>query len=289
MISDNGLDAQKQTMGLVPHKRPPSPDVTDAMRGLIQSVEPAVVFSSLARSCIPAFSDACTVELSEGVEALFQVTFPVADEGALFVRSDSVTAGGRAFPFSSETVSTSFQAESTRGHPSFAGVVSHSWIEHEPTDDDVTIARLLVDHSVAMVRQERLVESLQQAENRATKLALELITCGVVGQAIGILMTKHKTPRNEAFSFTRRVIRAITNSTKLHLMSYAQGNLSDPPDRGPSIGLEGEGFEASPLVSSPQRAAPSSLRAVTWYNDLYQLRPAAITRIRQREPRGVVT
>jgi AmiR/NasT family two-component response regulator len=78
----------------------------------------------------------------------------------------------------------------------------------------VTIARLLVDHSVAMVRQERLVESLQQAENRATKLALELITCGVVGQAIGILMTKHKTPRNEALFLLHE--ESHTSNHKLH-------------------------------------------------------------------------
>lgn len=43
-----------------------------------------------------------------------------------------------------DTVSTSFQAASTLVYLSFAGVVLHSWIEREPSEDAI-FARLLVD------------------------------------------------------------------------------------------------------------------------------------------------
>jgi hypothetical protein len=49
-------------------------DIEDAVDSIVRSDEPAVVLSSLARASYPAFSDACAVELSEGADALLQVS-----------------------------------------------------------------------------------------------------------------------------------------------------------------------------------------------------------------------
>jgi ANTAR domain len=183
-------------------------DVQQAMRGLAASADPAVVFSSLARSCIPSFSDSCSVELSEGVEPLFRAAFPMAEEASVTAKPESVTASAAAPRNHGNAVSTSFQDASALGFPSYAGVVLHSWDSREPTAEDAIIARLLVDHAVALVHSERLAQCKAQAEERAAKLALELITSRVEGEAIGILITKHKAGREEALRLLRRASRA---------------------------------------------------------------------------------
>jgi hypothetical protein len=167
------------------------------MRGIVRSDEPAVVLSSLARVSNPAFSDACAVELSAGTEALFQVSFPMPDEAAP-PRPCAPTAASR-------TVTTAFAAGSGHGYPAFAGVVVHSWIGRDPTEEDAIIARLLVDRALAIVQHERLAQSAARADDRAAKLAIELITSRVEGEAIGILMAKHQATEEEAVGLLRQV------------------------------------------------------------------------------------
>jgi ANTAR domain len=170
-------------------------DIEDAVRLIVHSDEPAVVLSSLARSANPSFSDACAVELSEGTDAVFRVSFPIPDE----------TASTGALPAAVKTVTTAFQAGSSHGYPAFAGVVVYSWVEHDPTDDDAIIARLLVDLALATVQNERTVQSAARAEDRAAKLAIDLITSRVEGEAIGILMTKRQVTEEEAVGLLRRM------------------------------------------------------------------------------------
>jgi hypothetical protein len=178
------------------------------MRGIVPSAEPTVVLSSLARSSNPSFSDACGVELSVGTDALFQVTFPLPDEAAFPVGSESVLAGANPRALVGKTVTTPFQGPSGHGHASFAGVVVHSWIDRDPAEDDTIIARLLVDRALAILEQERLAQSALRAEDRAAKLAIDLITSRVEGEAIGILMAKHGAAREEAVRMLRRVSHA---------------------------------------------------------------------------------
>jgi ANTAR domain len=203
-------------------------DLDEAMRGLVASTEPAVVLSSLAKSCNPAFSDCCTVELSEGVEPLFQVTFPMAGEPAF-------PAGPGTPPVIAATLSTRFQAAAAMGHPSFAGVVVHSWAGREPTEDDAIIARLLVDRALALVHQERLAQWAARADDRAAKLALEVITSRAEGEAIGILTTKHSLARAEAL----RMLRRVSHTSQRDLYDVAadvirRGDLAWPPAHRPA-------------------------------------------------------
>jgi len=159
--------------------------IEDVLRGLVRSAEPAVVLSSLARHSQQAFSDACAIELSEGTDALFHVSFP---------------ATGRA----GKTVTTAFELASGHGYASFAGVAVHTWTSRDPTADDAIIARLLVAHALGVVQQERLAWAAARAEERAAKLAVELITSRSEGEAIGLLMARHGATRAEAVSMLRR-------------------------------------------------------------------------------------
>jgi hypothetical protein len=143
-------------------------DIEGVLGDLLASDEPAVVLSSLARASNPAFSDSCAVELSEGTDALFQVSFPLPD--------DPVIPAARNAGKQRKSVTTAFQAPSGHGFASFAGVVIHSWSGHQPTDDDAIIARLLVDQALAILQRERMVQALARADDRAAKLAIELIT-----------------------------------------------------------------------------------------------------------------
>ncbi len=173
-------------------------DIEDAMAGIVRSDEPAVVLSSLARCSSPSFSDACSLQLSVGVDDLFQICFPLHEQ-------ESYAAGAES---AGEAITTSFGAASGSGYPAFAGVVVHSWAERRPAEDDRIIARLLVDRAVAIVREQRLVQSAALAEERAAKLALELITSRTEAEAIGILMATHQATRTEAARLLRQMTRA---------------------------------------------------------------------------------
>ena len=77
---------------------PPSgvPNVRLAVRELRRSVEPDVVLSSMARACVPAFSDGCLVQLSVGVEPLFEVSYPLSDDDVALDGDDAGPAAGLA-------------------------------------------------------------------------------------------------------------------------------------------------------------------------------------------------
>ena len=183
------------------------------LRDVVDSAEPAVVLSSLARCCSTCFCDMCAIELSEGTEDLFRIRFPMADD-------DSSASGHGASPRDAALASapglmvaaTEFRAPSGHGYPAFAGVVTYVWYEHEPTESDAMVARLLVDRALAIVGQQRLAESATQAEARAAKLAIELITSRAEGEATGILMAKHRVTSHEALQLLRQLSRTSRHS-----------------------------------------------------------------------------
>jgi hypothetical protein len=115
-----------------------------------------------------------------------------------------VPAAPGVVPLAGKTVTTAFNAASGHGYASFAGVAVHTWIGREPTADDAIIARLLVDYALGIVQQERLIRSVASAEDRAAKLAVELITSRAEGEATGLLMARHRVTREEAVSMLRR-------------------------------------------------------------------------------------
>jgi hypothetical protein len=175
-------------------------EIVGALRHIAASEEPAVVLSSLARSSNPSFSDACLIELSEGTETLFRVCFPMPDEAELLAGAGPAQAAAGAPPGDMRSIITTFEAPSSHGYPSFAGMVVHFWAERDPTEDDAVIARLLVDRALAIVQNERLAQAAARADSRAAKLAIDLITSRIEGEATGILMAKHHVTPAQAAS-----------------------------------------------------------------------------------------
>jgi hypothetical protein len=217
-------------------------DIEDVIRGIVRSAEPAVVLSSLARHSQLAFSDACAIELSEGTDALFQVSFPIPDEAVLPETARPVPAASGVPPLAGKTVTTAFRSASGHGYASFAGVAVHTWTGREPTVDDAVVARLLVDYALGIVQQERLIRAAACAEDRAAKLAVELITSRTEGEATGLLMARHRITREEAVSMLRRSSGTI--GRPLHevaadvvrtrdLPTAPRGTAGDPARPGP--------------------------------------------------------
>jgi len=69
------------------------------------------------------------------------------------------------------------------------------------------MARLLVDRALAIVRCERLAQAEIRAGNRAARLAIDLITSRLEGEATGILMARHQVTREEAVRLLRQASR----------------------------------------------------------------------------------
>jgi hypothetical protein len=168
------------------------PQLHLAMRELRRSVEPDVVLSSLARACVPSFSDGCVVELSVGVEPLFEMCYPASDEDTAH---DAVSCGdddARAAQSGRQVVTTPFAMSSAFGRPACAGLVVHTWRGRVPTASDGIIAGLLVDEALSVLRYERLAEAAAAADRRSAELAIATITAKTIGEATGIVMaTRH--------------------------------------------------------------------------------------------------
>jgi hypothetical protein len=125
-------------------------DVELRMRRLVGSVEPAIVFSSLIRLCVPLLSDACTVDIVEGGRIRYRIHFPV-DAAAM------VATGTYA-----HQLETAFQGQ-LHGWPSFAGVMTSRWLTRRPTAHDEARAARIVAHAVRRIRRERLEDSTRSA------------------------------------------------------------------------------------------------------------------------------
>lgn len=173
---------------------PAVPELALALRGLRRSAEPAVVLSSLARSCVPSFSDSCVIELSEGLDPVFHVSYPLPGDDSTSQGNLSLDKEPPAQEAARKVVTTSFEMQSAFGRPSFAGHVIHSWKLRIPAASDAIIARLLVDEALTVVRYQRLAEVAAEAETRSAQLALEAMTGKTIGEATGIIMaTRHLT------------------------------------------------------------------------------------------------
>ncbi len=72
-------------------------DIAATMRLLVDSAEPAVVFSSLAHLCVPAFSDACTIDIVEQGEIAYRIAYYRSDLAPPTPRATS-SRTGRCLP-----------------------------------------------------------------------------------------------------------------------------------------------------------------------------------------------
>lgn len=124
-------------------------DIATELRDLVRSVEPAVVFSSLAHLCVPAFSDVCTIDIVEQGELAYRIAY---------YRSGLDPADTWTGTVSNWSVSTPFagaHAGDTHADGGYAGVMTNRWWSRPPSSTDRARAVILARHAVATVSEER--------------------------------------------------------------------------------------------------------------------------------------
>ena len=182
--------------------------VVSAMRHLVVSAQPAVVFTSLAELCVPAFSDDCRIIIEEEGHVGYRIIRPVPDPGSQLaaLSQEYVTrAGGSRQLVSEHTVRTPILAMQLSGER-YRGVVVHHWrTGHHPTRTEVSRAQRILDRAVAAVHQERLTSRLGQ-QRCTTENLQQALGAGAnpeIDAAIGILMTCHRVTYAQAFDLLR--------------------------------------------------------------------------------------
>lgn len=125
-------------------------DIGSQLRELVRSVEPSIVFSSLAYLCVPNFSDVCTVGIVEENKAAYQISYPrsdLLDDGA--TRTRNLGGQGQHRTDHRYAICTRFDSVGYRG------LVTHLWRTRAPTPAEASRALILVRHGVDTVQQER--------------------------------------------------------------------------------------------------------------------------------------
>jgi hypothetical protein len=122
-------------------------DVTDDLRYLVRSAQPAVVFSSLAHLCVPMFSDACTIDIVEQGEIAYRIAYG---------RRDREPAAGAADGGPDWTMSVGFCSRAVDAPDlSYRGVMTHRWRYRCGSSADRARATILARHAVDIVAEER--------------------------------------------------------------------------------------------------------------------------------------
>ena len=128
----------------LPNSRGPHLD----LRCLVRSSQPAVVFTSLAHLCVPAFSDACTVDIIEHDELAYRIAHRPAETADGPVDADGYRAVRAPF--------TSPPNQGGDERDRYSGVVTYLWRSRQPTPVDVARAAVLARYAVLAVHEERI-------------------------------------------------------------------------------------------------------------------------------------
>jgi ANTAR domain len=201
-----------------------------ALHDLRRSAEPGVVLSSLARLCVPCFSDGCAVELSEGLDPVFTVSFPPSGEDP----APGKELWDGSSPPAGTTVITPFEMPSADGRPPFSGHVMHRWARPPVAAGGAVIARLLVDHALAVVGYERLADRARAAEERSAVLARQAMAGQSIGEAVGLVMgTRHlgRMAALDLLSDASRQSGASLHEVCAHVVQTFAGTAAEPPDQ----------------------------------------------------------
>jgi hypothetical protein len=164
--------------------RPSRPDTEIAcqLRYLVRSVEPAIVFSSLAHLCVPIFSEECTVDIVEGDDVAYRISYPRSDSGDATATTQDFSGHRRIRPDCGYAVRTRFASAG------YTGMMTHLWRTRVPTPADVSRALILVRHGVDAVRTEREEGHKRHGYDTAQQLRSVAAVAGALDPAVAALL-----------------------------------------------------------------------------------------------------
>lgn len=178
--------------------------ILQALDGLVASAEPAVVFTSLARLCVPVLCDAATITVTTADQLAYQAKWPwnvASPEDSALVRE--AMAGRQVL--SHNAVLTPIRGKSTDGVLDYQGVLALNFHTSRPSPSHSVLAQLVVERAVAVIERERLAELVLARQAQADNLSIALATNRQIGIALGIIMAGHKLTSDHAFDLLRRV------------------------------------------------------------------------------------
>ena len=195
---------------------------------LAPSVEPGVVFTSMAAQVVPDLCDGCTVDIvdsDDGAAARYRIAYPprTASVGGLLRIADRAAADPDhrvRVPFAHPSPADApglFDAV-TAPTDGFCGQVVFVWHLRLPTSTDRTLAARLVHEAVQTVMWQRTEQAARVAVADAAQLRTALHARRHLGQAIGIVMHQHELTQPQALDLLRAASRT-RNRTLCELAS----------------------------------------------------------------------
>lgn len=214
--------------------------ILQALDGLAASAEPAVVFTSLARLCVPLLCNAATVTLRTADQQAYMTKWPWGEadpEDSALLRE--AMAGRQVV--SNNAVLTPILGMSTDGVPDYQGVLTLRFPTTHPGASHRVLARLVVERAVAVIERERLAEFVTARQAQIDNLRIALTTNRQIGMAIGIIMANHKLTSDHAFDLLRRTSQhshrkvhdLAVDVTDTGVLELPAGLTPMPPPAGP--------------------------------------------------------
>jgi hypothetical protein len=134
--------------------------VTKALRHLIASAEPALVFAHVAAICVPTVCDRCVIDISEGGASTYRIRRPGGLWSIDDVDESDLGAGSLDRPINDpspadRSMSYRLAFDGSGGNPAgggFTGVMTCTWSDAaRPNDVDRKLLRLIADYACAVV------------------------------------------------------------------------------------------------------------------------------------------
>lgn len=185
-----------------------------ALKALVSSAEPAVVFSSLVRLCAPAICESATATISGPDEKVHAVSWP----------RDAVDHHHQPRRFN---VVTPFESAATGDYPAYRGVVSLRFEGHDPASP--ILAQLLVERALATVERQRLADSVARQRTVVENLEVALTSNREISVAVGILMATHSLGADGAFHLLRHVSQHTNTKLRAIAVEVVRSGRLDVP------------------------------------------------------------
>jgi len=239
----------------LPESGPGLEPILRALDGLVASAEPAVVFTSVTRLCVPLLCDAATATLMTADQQAYQTAWPWNDVDPQDCALVAEAMAGRQV-VSHNAVLTPIAGLSTEGLLDYQGVLALNFRTSSPGPSHGVLARLVVERAVAVIERERLIDIVTAQQVQADHLRIALTTNRRIGTAIGILMAGRKLTVDQAFDVLREASQH--GHRKLHDIAgevIDTGTIEVPPAR-PRNGAGTAGGRPSPRPFPPYRPRP---------------------------------
>jgi hypothetical protein len=187
----------------IPRDRRSLDGVLSALHGLVGSVDPAVVFASLVRACVPAVAAAAAI------------------------RTSSPT--GPLHPAPGDSVWTPIDVESDGRYPEMHGVLQLRFDSGRPGSENVVVGQLVVGEAVALIDRARSAAETARLRAEVDALGRALDSSREIGIAMGIVMARHSLTAEQSFDLLRRVSQRRNQKLRyLALDVIATGQLDLP-------------------------------------------------------------